>query len=687
MIGIGRNRKPGAWSGLVISLSLALLFLAVCLWGVWREIEFQLPNHLITGSFSVEQALDSVLARQLAAFGAATLLCHLLLGLAAFALARLTEAAFTNAVVRRGWLVSGWFALLAGLVLAANASWHPASMFAGGVSWLRVELLGRKPVDLLLLACSAFVLFLILRAVRRPNLGRPRLVLGLACAAALAPLAGMLPPPAMTASASAPGASASPNIVIVGLDSLRRDFTESRSGAALTPNIDRFLADTHRFSDATSPLARTYGAWVSILTGRHPVTTNARVNLMPRKLVDAGITLPDALRSRGYRATYATDEVRFANFDRSFGFDQLITPPVGAVDFLLGHAGDIPLVNMLATTAAGRLLFPSNHANRAAHVTYEPEDFVNRLEHELVGDGPAFIAIHLTLSHWPYSWAESEKPTTPQQYRSAYREAVQEADRQFAGVMQVLKSKGLLGNAVVVVLSDHGEALGLRNDSMLRATGTGPEIWNSLWGHGTSVMSPHQYGVLLAMRAYGGARLPGAAAIHDWPVTLEDLRPTLEEIVTGTAPSDVDGISLLPLLANPVLAASIDGRVRFTETDFNTRSILAGRFEESGIIDEAAVFYELNPDSGWVQFRTERLPFLMAQKQRAAFSRDALLAAIPGPAGGSMSWLFTNRHSPRPRQLTSRPDPAIDPEAARLWAALQARFRGELPDDSEPPLM
>jgi hypothetical protein len=682
---IRSDRNAGAWSGLLLAEFLALLFLAVCLWEVWRELEFKLPDHRITGSLSVEQALDSVLGWQLAAFGAALVLCHLLLGLAAFGLARLTEAAFASAF-RRGWLVGGWFGLLAGLVLAANASWHPASIFSGGVSWLRGELLGGRPVDLLILACSAFILFLILRAVRRPNLGRPRLILALACAAALAPLAGMLPP-AITASASVPTASASPNIVIVGLDSLRRDFTESRSGAVLTPNIDRFLADTHRFSDATSPLARTYGAWVSILTGRHPVTTNARVNLMPRRLVDPGITLADALQKRGYRTTYATDEVRFANFDRSFGFDELITPPVGAVDFLLGYAGDIPLVNLLATTAAGRLLFPSNHANRAAHVTYEPGDFVYRLERELDGDGPAFVAIHLTLPHWPYSWAELEKPTTPQQYRPAYREAVQEADRQFASVMQVLKSKGLLRNAVVVVLSDHGEALGLSNDSMLHATGTGPEIWNSLWGHGTSVMSPHQYGVLLAMRAYGSAKLPGAAAIHDWPVTLEDLRPTLEEIVTGTAPSDVDGISLLPLLADPALAASIDGRVRFTETDFNTRSMLAGRFGESGIIDEAAVFYELDPDSGWVQFRPERLPFLMAQKQRAAFSRDSLLAAIPKLAGGSVSWLFTDRHSPLPRRLTSRPDPAIDPEAARLWAALQARFRGELPDEPGPPLM
>jgi hypothetical protein len=426
---------------------------------------------------------------------------------------------------------------------------------------------------------------------------------------------------------------------------------------------------------------------VSILTGRHPVSTNARFNLMPRSLVHEGVTLPDALKNHGYHAIYATDEVRFANFDESYGFDQLITPPVGAVDFLLGYAGDLPLVNLLATTAAGGLLFPSNHANRAANVTYEPDDFVERLDKEIVVDGPAFIAIHLTLAHWPYSWATAVAPTTPQEYRPAYRSAIEEVDRQFESVLRVLSRKGLLENSLVVVLSDHGEALGGKTDSMLRATGSSREIWDSLWGHGTSVMSPHQYGVVLAMRACGRARLPGAAGTYDWPVSLLDLRPTLEEFATGEAPPGLDGISLLPLLANPSEVARIDSRVRFTETDFNTPSTLAGRYEASGILDEAAAFYELNPATGWVQFRSSRLPMLMARKQRAAFSRNSLLAAIPGPADGSVSYLFTDRHTPSPRRLVGRPDPAADPEAARLWDALHARFAGELPANSTLPLM
>lgn len=83
-------------------------------------------------------------------------------------------------------------------------------------------------------------------------------------------------------------------------------------------------------------------------------------------------------------------------------------------------------------------------------------------------------------------------------------------------------------------------------------------------------MSPHQYGVLLAMRGFGRAELPGDPAVRDWPLTLE-------EFITGAAPKRVDGISLLPYLAGKAPAATLESRVRFTETCFNTVKDDGGR--------------------------------------------------------------------------------------------------------------
>jgi hypothetical protein len=332
----------------------------------------------------------------------------------------------------------------------------------------------------------------------------------------------------------------------------------------------------------------------------------------------------------------------------------------------------------VAGTALGAVLFPQIYANRADEVTYETGQFVDRLDRRLENEGPSFLAIHLTLAHWPYSRAGQPRPTTPQAYRPAYRQALAEVDRQFEEVLALLEQKGFLQNAIVVVLSDHGEALGFPSDSMIRRTGTGTEVWDSLWGHGTSVVSPHQYGVVLAMRAFGRAHLPGPAGEHDWPVSLEDVRPTLEELATGHLPANVDGVSLVPYLEDPAQAVALDGRVRFTETCFNTVKLMQGKFTASGVVNEAGSYYEMAPDSGWVQLRASRLPEILAKKQRAALSRDTVLAAIPSWTDDSVSYLLSSRRSPAPRRLAGPPDPRTDPEAARLWAALTARFPGEV---------
>jgi hypothetical protein len=345
----------------------------------------------------------------------------------------------------------------------------------------------------------------------------------------------------------------------------------------------------------------------------------------------------------------------------------------------------MPLVNLLSPTRIAGRLFPSSHANRAVAVTYRPGNFLSRLDREIAVDKPQFLFIHLTLSHWPYNWAGLPEPTTPQEYRPAYRQAIAKVDQQFGEILHMLERKGVLENAIVVVLSDHGEALGGPSDSMLRKTGTHMEIWDSLWGHGTSVVSPHQYAVFLAMRGFGREQLPGRPAVHDWPISLEDVRPTLQEIATGSAPADVDGISLVPFLRNSDAAAAIAMRVRFTETDFNTPLVLAGNYNASGLIHEGAAYYEIVPETGWVQLRRNRLPELMSQKQRAAISQESLLAAIPSRTDDTVTYLFTDRHTPLPRRLEGRPDPVADPEAARLWDALHARFPGELEPVSQVP--
>jgi arylsulfatase A-like enzyme len=663
--------------GVLLSLLLGCGFLVTCVWWSFHLILTALADSMVTTGLDVGQLRGQVFLSRLGYFVAALLVIHLGLGLLVYGLARVTVGAAPRfAAGRKRMLVLIWFAVLVTWVLVVNASWYPSSRFAAEDSWLLREWFGIAPYEVLSGILALLVAALMACALIRHWQSRQNVALFSSAATLIVACWFLLG----HASPQAPPAPpyAAPHIVIIGIDSLRNDLSGGGSADGVTPNIDQFLVNAHRFTDTITPFARTYPSWMSVLTGRHPVTTNARDNLMPRALVHEGDTLGDALIAQGYHSVYATDEVRFANFDESFGFDQVITPAIGLSDFLFGKASDLPLHNLLLNTRVGAWLFPDNYANRAVHVTYRPEQFVARLERELSIDRPTFISIHLTLAHWPYSWAGVSTPEVVQEYRHAYPRSIMEVDRQFADVLGLLRQKGVLENAIVVVLSDHGEALGGQTDSMLRKTGTGTEIWNSLWGHGTSVMSPHQYAVLFAMRAFGRASLPGVPMNHSWPVSLEDIRPTLQQMATGAPAANVDGKSLLPYLAGTSPASQLDSRIRFTETGFSTNRVLAGHYGSTGLIRESIQYFEFVPESGWVQLRPDRLGELMAQKQRAALSRNSLLAAIPSWTDDTVTYLFTSRQSPLPRRLSGRPDPAADPEAARLWDAIQARFPGEL---------
>src|SRR5262249_3447625 len=153
-------------------------------------------------------------------------------------------------------------------------------------------------------------------------------------------------------------------------------------------------------------------------------------------------------------------EVRFSNVDATYGFDETHTPRIGASDFLLGFFGDTPLSNLVVNTRAGEWLFPHHYANRADSVIYYPDSFVHRLDRNLTFSEPTFLAVHLTLAHWPYGWADSGSiPHESAMVKGAYEESATRVDRQFGDIMAMLERHGALKNAIVIVLSDHGEGL------------------------------------------------------------------------------------------------------------------------------------------------------------------------------------------------------------------------------------
>src|SRR3990167_1283281 len=367
-----------------------------------------------------------------------------------------------------------------------------------------------------------------------------------------------------------------PNIIIIGLDALRPDYlgVNNRLHAGLTPHLDRFLKKAVVFDYTLTPLARTFPAWISILTGEHPKQHGARFNLDAPSLLNINFTIAKALRFQGYETWFATDETRFSNIDRDFGFDHLLKPPEGANDFLIGSLNDFPITNLFVNSWLGELCFPYSYANRAAYVTYHPSTFVHRIRQQLPEQAqlkkPMFLAMHLLLTHWPNEWANSQLSDLPVTER--YEASLHAVDEQWAALMQVLENKNLLNNAIVIVLSDHGEALGLRGDRLLKDEthqdgqdsikqverepyvttspfslkfGTEYGIDTS-YGHGTDVLSLSQYKTLMAWQAQGD--FVWQAKRVSWPVSLLDIAPTLTELFQLEKNPIFNGVSLKEIL-------------------------------------------------------------------------------------------------------------------------------------------
>jgi len=668
---------------LLLAAGLGLMLLA---FNAWQQLQLMSRLTADWGELSALLGLHlggTPLGREVARFVAWQLAVHVAFGVAAWTLACLSVRAFSLPPNWRLRMLAAWFVAGVAWLFIVNATIFPWSSTGAPLDLLRVPLFGgARLMELVsLLLCAAIVVVLV-RAARSVGF---RFTAGRAVAYSLmAGLALLLPYRVSTT--QAPPLEGKPNLVIIGIDSLRNDVVGAGHAPGLTPNIDAFVRnDAQMFSDAVTPLARTFPAWTSILTSRHPRSTGARENLVARDSMQPFVTLADVLRSHQYHTVFATDEVRFSNIDGSYGFDQVITPTVGAADFLLGKANDLPLTNLIANTRLGKWMFPATYGNRAASVTYRPDTFVNWLDDEIKPRGPTMLAIHLTLPHHPFTWSEPGDQVFQRAGDSTYRysSAVIAVDRQFGNVMELLERKGLLNNALVVLLSDHGEALGLPDsDTLIRGETVrrlleGQRI--SLWGHGSSVLSPHQFSAFLAIRGFGTVDLPQVHREYDTPVTLLDVAPTALDLLAVPASAGFEGLSLRPIVqGDPGAVAKFSARVRFTETGIRTGRMTDGDFNERSVLGEAAAFFRMNPANGRFEMRDELMPVVLADKERAAMSSHWLLAALPDKTQPqTQKYVLVSRDGRQARRLEGPPEPD-EGEAWALWQALHDQYGEEL---------
>ncbi len=471
---------------------------------------------------------------------------------------------------------------------------------------------------------------------------------------------------------------ADPDVIIIGIDSLWLNRLLTAPDSELTPVLNKLIAGSAVFQHAYTPLAQTFPAWISILSGRYPANHGIRANLLnPRRLTQDTALLSTQLSAQGYETIYATDEKLFSNIDESFGFDKVVGARMGAADFLINYFNDIPLHNLLVNSWAGRILFPYSYLNRAAYHTYIPGLFareINANVKQINPTSPLFLAAHFCLPHWPYVWSKRlEEPLSLDDPIEIYQYTMAALDRQIGDLLAGLSEVGRLSNAVVILLSDHGEQYQrITIDAWTNPISPESAQLKAVSGHGAHLMSDQQNQVLMAFASIGRGNIE--PAIHSRPVTsIVDVAPTLIDLagLSGRIEMPVDGVSLAGVIRSG--QATLKARAIFMETGFWLPGLSLTDANKLNETRRGAAFYRIN-GNGRLIFNDDAYNFLLATKQFSAIYAETQV--ILTAEQGTQQLFF--------RTLEGSGDAVRAPEQKDLQSAIRGlckHFAGDLTID------
>ncbi len=304
------------------------------------------------------------------------------------------------------------------------------------------------------------------------------------------------------------------SVLLITVDTLRPDRLSCYGWrGATTPVIDELAASGVLFEVAVTPVPLTLPSHATILTGRYPPSLGVRNNGSYR-LGDAAITLAELFKDAGYRTgAFVGSYVLDACFGLDQGFevynDQMANAEIPASD------GTVTRWDSPERTA---------------------DEVVAAATQWLIEDTPRpfFAWIHIWDPHYPYAAPEPVRSRFPD---DPYFGEVVFVDEQLGVLFESLRSAGLMGgNTLVVFTADHGEALGEHDEES-----------HGIFLYDATILVP------LIIQLPG--RLPDGLRVPHMVRTL-DIAPTILDLAGLARPSEMEGTTLEPLMANPERARS-----------------------------------------------------------------------------------------------------------------------------------
>jgi arylsulfatase A-like enzyme len=287
-----------------------------------------------------------------------------------------------------------------------------------------------------------------------------------------------------------PAVAGAPNVLVIVVDTLRADHVSSYGYARpTTPNLDRLAQQGVRFDHAISPCSWSLPSHVSLVTGLYQFEHGVG-SVQPEPWLGWGNkgmggfpTLGEALERRGYRTGAFSANRTYFSRDLGFGrgfvhFEDYFQSPSDAfVRTLYGREfariylkrsehslvkrtlRRLGFASLLDQDAEGSGSYGGAFGvrKRADVVNQEVTEWIDRDQPR-----PFFAFLNYFDVHDPYGGPRDYPKTSwPQQSElDAYDNGVNYVDDYIGRLMEELGRRGLANNTLVVITSDHGEALG-----------------------------------------------------------------------------------------------------------------------------------------------------------------------------------------------------------------------------------
>lgn len=380
-----------------------------------------------------------------------------------------------------------------------------------------------------------------------------------------------------------------PNILFIAIDDLRPELGCYGSKIAVSPHIDELASRGVRFDNAHCQLAVCNPSRVSLLTGLRPDSTRVwTLDVRFRETIPEAITLPQYFKKNGYHTVGFgkifhnpwPDNVSWSEPHSWPKNSKLWSPeakqelvafkaalkakgtPQRQIDRLRARATeivDLPDAEHIDGAIAGQALKAMRRlANQKKpfflaagfirpHLPFVvPRKYWDLYEREVIplaenpslpNDAPAYAMNTMYELRDYFDYLETPNPLSgtlseaqQRELKHGYLASISFIDSQVGLLLDELKTLGLDEDTIVVVWSDHGWKLGEHNS----------------WCKQTN----YEIDTRVPLIIYD-PRSKGNGTATDSLVELVDVYPTLCDLASLAVPTQLEGVSLKPVLENP----------------------------------------------------------------------------------------------------------------------------------------